>query len=192
MQMQWQNEVEWKTVEEIITTVTPPLKIPRGKYKLSGNIPIVDQGENFIAGYTDNADAAIPEDEYVIFGDHTEYIKYVDFSFAQGADGLKILRPKRDLAKYVYFAFLNFYNKKGNYKRHWSDAKKTLLPIVNIKTQKRVVSILDRFDNLTNYISEGLPKEIELRNKQYEYYRDQLLNFPKPGNDAIKQSPTNL
>ncbi|AQT48484.1 restriction endonuclease subunit S [Bartonella choladocola] len=186
------DEVEWKTVEEIITTVTPPLKIPRGKYKLSGNIPIVDQGENFIAGYTDNADAAIPEDEYVIFGDHTEYIKYVDFSFAQGADGLKILRPKRDLAKYVYFAFLNFYNKKGNYKRHWSDAKKTLLPIVNIKTQKRVVSILDRFDNLTNYISEGLPKEIELRNKQYEYYRDQLLNFPKPGNDAIKQSPTNL
>ena len=174
------DEVEWKTVEEIITTVTPPLKIPRGKYKLSGNIPIVDQGENFIAGYTDNADAALPENEYIIFGDHTEYIKYVDFSFAQGADGLKILKPNRDLAKYVYYAFLNFYNKIGNYKRHWTDAKKILLPIVSIKAQKRIVSILDKFDALTTSISEGLPREIELRNKQYEYYRDQLLNFPKP------------
>ena len=174
------DEVEWKTVEEIVTTVTPPLKIPRGKYKLSGNIPIVDQGENFIAGYTDNADAAIPEGEYVIFGDHTEYIKYVDFSFAQGADGLKILKPNRDLAKYVYYAFLNFYNKTGHYKRHWTDAKKILLPIVSIKAQKRIVSILDKFDALTTSISEGLPREIELRNKQYEYYRDQVLNFTKP------------
>ena len=174
------DEVEWKTVEEIITTVTPPLKIPRGKYNLSGNIPIVDQGENFIAGYTDNADAALPANEYIIFGDHTEYIKYVDFSFAQGADGLKILKPNRDLAKYVYYAFLNFYNKTGNYKRHWTDAKKILLPIVSIKAQKRIVSILDKFDALTTSISEGLPREIELRNKQYEYYRDQLLNFSKP------------
>jgi len=50
----------------------------------------------------------------------------------------------------------------------------------NEAEQARIVSILDKFDSLTNSISEGLPREIELRQKQYEYYRDLLLNFPKP------------
>lgn len=50
----------------------------------------------------------------------------------------------------------------------------------NEDDQTRIVNILDKFDALTNSISEGLPREIELRQKQYEYYRDMLLNFPKP------------
>jgi type I restriction enzyme S subunit len=50
----------------------------------------------------------------------------------------------------------------------------------SLAEQSRIVSILDNFDALTNSITEGLPREIELRQKQYEYYRDQLLSFPKP------------
>lgn len=45
--------------------------------------------------------------------------------------------------------------------------------------KKRIVDILDKFDALTGSISDGLPREIELRQKQYEYYRDLLLSFPK-------------
>ena len=56
---------------------------------------------------------------------------------------------------------------------------KYMIPVPSIEQQNRIVSILDKFDTLTTSISEGLPREIELRNKQYEYYRDQLLNFPK-------------
>ncbi|HFR3174905.1 TPA: restriction endonuclease subunit S [Streptococcus suis] len=48
----------------------------------------------------------------------------------------------------------------------------------SLSTQKRIVAILDKFDELTNSISQGLPKEIKLRQKQYEYFRDTLLNFP--------------
>ena len=48
-----------------------------------------------------------------------------------------------------------------------------------LSEQRRIVDILDRFDTLTNSISEGLPKEIALRRKQYEYYRDALLSFPR-------------
>lgn len=55
-----------------------------------------------------------------------------------------------------------------------SDPKKSLAE------QARVVAILDKFDALTNSITEGLPREIELRQKQYAYYRDLLLSFPKP------------
>lgn len=53
-------------------------------------------------------------------------------------------------------------------------------PQRSLAEQARIVAILDKFDALTNSISEGLPREIELRQKQYEYYRDLLLSFPKP------------
>lgn len=54
------------------------------------------------------------------------------------------------------------------------------LPIPSLNEQTRIVSVLDKFDTLTNSMSEGLPREIELRQKQYEYYRDLLFSFPKP------------
>lgn len=56
--------------------------------------------------------------------------------------------------------------------------KKFLIPIP-LEEQERIVSILDKFDTLTTSLTEGLPKEIELRQKQYEYYRNMLLSFPK-------------
>ena len=73
----------------------------------------------------------------------------------------------------------------GTIQRLYNDnLKKTRIPIPypnnpkkSIEHQSHVVSILDKFDALTASISEGLPKEIELRKKQYEYYRDKLLSF---------------
>ena len=58
-----------------------------------------------------------------------------------------------------------------------NDLAKIKIPIPPLSEQERIVSILDKFDTLTNSISEGLPKEIKLRRKQYEYYREQLLSF---------------
>ena len=57
------------------------------------------------------------------------------------------------------------------------ELKKVMIPVPGLKEQERIVSILDRFDTLCNDISEGLPAEIEARQKQYEYYRDKLLSF---------------
>jgi type I restriction enzyme S subunit len=57
--------------------------------------------------------------------------------------------------------------------------EKTRFPFPSVHEQQRIVNTLDKFETLTNSISEGLPREIELRQKQYEYYRDLLLNFPK-------------
>ena len=62
-----------------------------------------------------------------------------------------------------------------------ADIIKTLpIPIPDRSEQKKIAFILDKFDALTTSISEGLPREIELRQKQYEYYRDLLFGFPKP------------
>lgn len=57
------------------------------------------------------------------------------------------------------------------------DLQNVRVPIIAIEEQTRIVNILDRFDKLCNDISEGLPAEIEARQKQYEYYRDKLLSF---------------
>ena len=59
-----------------------------------------------------------------------------------------------------------------------------VIPLPPLSEQRRIVDFLDRFDTLTNSISEGLPREITLRRKQYEYYRDALLRFPPPAPTA--------
>ena len=76
----------------------------------------------------------------------------------------------------------------GVIKRLYNDnIKKTLIavpypddPEKSLEEQARIVAILDKFDTLTTSLSEGLPREIKLRQQQYEYYRDLLLSFPKP------------
>ena len=54
-----------------------------------------------------------------------------------------------------------------------------MIPVPSLKEQKRIVEILDKFETLTHSITQGLPKEIALRQRQYEYYREQLLDFAK-------------
>ena len=60
-----------------------------------------------------------------------------------------------------------------------------LIPVPTLEEQEKIVNILDKFNVLTTSITEGLPREIELRQKQYQYYRDALLSFPKP--DAVSK-----
>jgi type I restriction enzyme, S subunit len=172
--------VEWRALGTLIRTVTAPSKLKRQAYRATGRFPIVDQGIEFIAGYTDEDTTPVGAGEYIIFGDHSEHIKYVDFSFVQGADGLKILSPISVNAKYIYYAFLNFYTKELNYKRHWSTAQQTLIPIPcpdnpkkSLEIQAEIVRILDAFTSLT----AELKAELTARKKQYNYYRDQLLSF---------------
>ena len=60
-----------------------------------------------------------------------------------------------------------------------SGLAEAIIPIPSLEEQEKIATILDRFDTLTNDLSQGLPAEIEARRKQYEYYRDQLLTFKK-------------
>lgn len=165
--------VEWKKLGEVCTVITPPIRIGTGDYCSEGIYPIIDQGQNVIVGYTDNEDAVLKEDEYVLFGDHTRYVKFYKGKFAQGADGLKILRAKDAIAsKYLYYVFSNIDIPSRGYNRHWIIAKEFQIPIPSLSEQSRIVGILDTF---TASIA-NLKEQIGERRKQYEHYRDHLLD----------------
>lgn len=171
------NGVEYKELGEICITVTSPLKLKKSDYKIEGKIPIIDQGEEYIAGYID-FNEYLPKEEYILFGDHSEIIKYVNFEFIQGADGLKILRTKNQIkVKYIYYCFNNFYKKENGYKRHWSNAKRTLIPIPPLEVQDEIVKILDDYTKSVEELKEKLNEELIARKKQYFWYRDYLLKF---------------
>ena len=67
-------------------------KIPTNEYLSEGKYPIVDQGQNMIAGYTDEKDGVYEDVPAIIFGDHTRILKYVDIPCFFGADGVKLLK----------------------------------------------------------------------------------------------------
>ncbi|CAK7047653.1 restriction endonuclease subunit S [Saezia sanguinis] len=148
---------------------------------LANKLKIAERNDLLIATTSENDEDVLKPlawlgDKSAISGDmmlfrHNQNVKYLAYCFQtelfqkqklKYITGAKVRRVSKDsLAKMtIPIPFPN-------------DPKKSLAE------QTRIVSILDKFDALTNSISEGLPREIELRQKQYEYYRDLLLSFPK-------------
>ena len=94
------------------------------------------------------------------------------------------------LYKYVFHCLCNQYKELLSKKQgargdlNSSLILETMIPVPPLEQQQRIVDILDRFDTLCNDISNGLPAEIEMRQKQYEYYRDKLLTFKELKKEA--------
>ena len=98
----------------------------------------------------------------------------MNFKFAQGADGLKILQPKISMkTRFLYHALSSLNIPNRGYNRHWTIVQELSIPVAPIEVQEELVRILDSFTNL----SSELESELSARKKQYEYYRDKLLSF---------------
>ena len=98
----WSNA----TVAEYLVPVpvTGKTKIQARDYKPSGRFPVIDQGQEQIAGWTDDESAAIDDPlPLIVFGDHTRAFKFVDVPFARGADGTQLLRPKPGIDPLFFF-----------------------------------------------------------------------------------------
>ncbi len=111
----------------------------------SGRFPVVDQGQAFIAGYSDAEEPVIHNDlPMVIFGDHTRCVKYVDFPFILGADGTKVLKPKEDLfdPKFFYYALLSLDIPNRGYNRHFTVLKEKSVPCPEKDEQRKVAVVL--------------------------------------------------
>ena len=100
------------------------------------------------------------------------------------------LNPEIAYYRYVYhyltskYAYIKSLGSGSQTNINAKIIKELSIPIPPLEKQKEIVAILDKFDTLTHSISEGLPREIALRQKQYEYYRNLLLSFPKVGETA--------
>lgn len=142
----WQE----KSFDGICHTITPPLKLQSSQYSSSGKFPIVDQSQTLICGWTNDSSGLLRNTPYIIFGDHTCVLKYIDFPFIQGADGVKILGSnKKDNSKFIYQLLLSNPVKQDGYKRHFSDLKEKifLLP-PTLEEQTKIAECLSSIDEI--------------------------------------------
>ena len=197
------NEVEWKTLGEVgeIRMCKRILKEQTSDY---GGVPFYKIGT-----FGKEADAYISKELFNEYRSKYNYPNVGDILIsASGTIGRTVIfdgkeayfqdsnivwienDQKKVLNKYLFYCYqIAKWNisEGGTIQRLYNEnLRKTLIPIPypnnpekSLEEQNHIVTILDKFDTLVNSISEGLPKEIALRRKQYEYYREKLLSFPK-------------
>ena len=142
------------------------------QYETNAPFPIVDQGRGRIAGYSSDVSRLVKDVPGIIFGDHTREIKYIDFPYVPGAEGIKWIRATGDVAlRYLFHYLKSLRIPSRGYNRHWGTVRDLPVPVPPLEVQQEIVRILDQFTTL----EAELEAELEARRKQYEYYREQLM-----------------
>jgi type I restriction enzyme S subunit len=139
----------WRVVkfDQAITRATRVPKVKQSDYQPIGLVPIIDQGQSFIAGYTDKSPYKdnLP---VIVFGDHTRVLKFVDFPFVAGADGTQVLIPNSTLFDplFVYYALSTIDIPSRGYNRHFSLLRESSLPLPPLDEQREIARMLQAVD----------------------------------------------
>ena len=178
--------VIWRKLGEVAEYEQPTAYLVKDtEYKDDYPTPVLTAGKTFILGYTNETEGIYEASKHptIIFDDFTTALRWVDFDFKAKSSAMKMITSKDEsvcLLKYIYYWLCTLPSAlvEGDHKRQWiSNYANKDFPLPPLSVQSRIVEILDKFDALTNSITEGLPLEIKLRRQQYEYYREQLLDF---------------
>ena len=154
-------------------------KLQTNEYNQSGLHPIIDQGQNDIAGYTDEIDGLFTDVPVIIFGDHTRVIKYVDKPFFLGADGVKVLKAKIPSPnyKYLYYCLQNAKIPNTGYNRHFKWIKEVQIPLPSPDYQFHIAAVLDKVSELIAMRKKQLAKLDELVKSRFiELFGDPVSN----------------
>ena len=152
--------------------------VSSSEYDDNYDIPVLTAGQSFILGYTDEKDGvykASKNNPTIIFDDFTTGHHWVDFDFKIKSSAMKMLRLKNDksLLRYIFHSMALIHYVPTEHSRQWiSKYSQFEIPLPHIKVQEEIVKILDSFTNLIDALNE----ELSLRQKQLEYYRDQLYD----------------
>ena len=155
-------------------------KIPTNQYLNIGKYPIIDQGQNGVAGYTNQEEGLFTNVPAIVFGDHTRVIKYVDTPCFLGADGVKLLKAKDEKAnyRYLYYVLSNARIPDTGYNRHFKWLKEINIPLYDEKIQKRIADELDKITDLIDKRKAQLEKLDELVKARFvELFDDPNIEF---------------
>lgn len=170
---------EYRPFEDCIEKSKRTKQLMTTDYQPEGKYPIISQEASLISGYTDKADYVNHFDRpVVIFGDHTRILKYVDFDFAVGADGVKILIPHTSLDAKFLLSFLNWYKIPNlGYSRHYKLLKEISVPVPPISDQQRIVAELDCLNEMIAVKQEQLKEFDKLAQSIfYDMFGDPVMN----------------
>lgn len=169
------------------------VKLKTIDYAPKGKFPIIDQGQKHVAGYTNRKDGVYKDVPVIVFGDHTRIIKFIDQPFFLGADGVKILKPKkRDIdLKYLYYALESVHIPNTGYNRHFKWLKGAYIPVFSLEINDKIVKTLDKITILHNKYSEILTLFDELIKSRFiELFGDPVSNPFKWEKTSIKHLVT--
>ena len=149
------------------------------EYLSQGKYPIIDQGDTYIVGYTNEDDNLLTRHPAVLFGDHSTKVKFLDFDFARGADGTQILYSLNDSVSqyYLYLAVSTLQIPNPGYSRHFKYLKE--LPIVIPS-----LSIATKFANIVKPLFKEWTKNI-FNNIALTKQRDELLPLLMNGQASV-------
>ena len=171
-------------IGDYIKTLKKKHKIKKSEYLPDGTIPVIDQGQEFIAGYINEAartyDGQLP---VIVFGDHTCTLKYVDFPFAVGADGTQLIHPTKDFdIRYFYYALRNLPLEHFGYQRHFKYLKTSKVFCPPMLVQRKIAAILSAYDDLI----ENNTRRIKiLEDMAQTLYREWFVHFRFPGHENV-------
>lgn len=124
--------------------------MPATYYQRTGLIPIIDQGKDYIAGYTNDNGCLVKVDDipYIIFGDHTRILKYINFSFAKGADGVQLIMSnnhRRMPQSLLYASLVNIDLSNYSYARHFKYLKEQVILLPSEDLSKKYDDVVSFF-----------------------------------------------
>jgi type I restriction enzyme S subunit len=166
---------EWMNFLDSITQISiSNNKLKKGEYIESGEFPVIDQGEEFIGGYTNESVLAIQVDQpVIIFGDHTKNVKYVDFPFVPGADGIKVFEPQNQFhPKCLYYFLRHLPLPDKGYSRHYKYLKESFIPLPPISEQARIV---EKIDELFSRLDAGVT-DLKDASKRIDMFQQSILH----------------
>ena len=150
------NNWKWVRLPEIYTNLTPVTKVKTSDILESGKLPVIDQGQRFIAGYVNEGVMNKIDKPVVVFGDHTREIKLIDFDFIVGADGVKILEPVLIDSKFFHILVDVLRPQSRGYSRHFKLLNEKSAPLPPLAEQKRIVAKTAQLFDLVSELEEHL------------------------------------